>query len=81
MTAVAFVALAFFVGTFIGAAVSVARDYNAEQADADAHRDDVVRAWREGQHHGERRGYADGWLVLWLQGIPCSYTLRQKFVR
>ena len=61
MTAVAFVALAFFVGTFIGAAVSVARDYNAEQADADAHRDDVVRAWREGQHHGERKGYADGW--------------------
>ena len=61
MSAVLFVAAAFLLGLFIGALVSVARDYAVEQADEDTHRDDLVRAWREAQHYGEAKGYADGW--------------------
>jgi hypothetical protein len=61
MTAVLFVAAAFFVGLFGGALVAAARDYGIEQADSDAHRDELVRQWREGKSWGERKGYADGW--------------------
>ena len=61
MSAVLFVAAAFFLGLFLGALVSAARDYVVEQADHDAHRDELVRQWREGQTYGERKGYADGW--------------------
>ena len=61
MTAVLFVAAAFFLGLFLGALVSVARDYMDEQATDDAMRDELVRQWREGASYGEAKGYADGW--------------------
>ena len=61
MSAVLLVASSFALGLFLGALVSVARDYVVEQADDDAHRDELVRQWREGQSWGERKGYADGW--------------------
>ena len=61
MTAVLFVAAAFFLGLFLGALVSVARDYMDEQATDDALRDELVRQWREGAQYGEGKGYAEGW--------------------
>jgi len=61
MSAVLLVASSFALGLFLGALVSVARDYTVEQSDQDAHRDELVRQWREGQTYGERKGYADGW--------------------
>ncbi len=56
MTAVLFVAVAFFVGVFGGALVSAARDYALEQAEEDAYRDELVRQWREGYAHGFTTG-------------------------
>ena len=56
MTAVLFVAVAFFVGVFGGALVSAARDYGVEQAEDDAYRDELVRQWREGYAHGFTTG-------------------------
>jgi hypothetical protein len=56
MTAVLFVIAAFLVGLFGGALVSAARDYGIEQADGDAHRDELVRQWREGYAHGFTTG-------------------------
>ena len=61
MTAVLFVAASFFLGLFLGALVSVARDYMDEQATDDALRDELVRQWREGAQYGEGKGYAEGW--------------------
>jgi hypothetical protein len=65
MTAVLIVTAAFFLGLFLGALVSAARDYYDEQADSDAqrdqlvaqadndaYRDELVRQWREGYRHG-----------------------------
>jgi hypothetical protein len=56
MTAVLFVAVAFFLGLFGGALVSAARDYGVEQAEEDAYRDELVRQWREGYAHGFTTG-------------------------
>ena len=56
MTAVMFVAVAFFLGLFGGALVSAARDYGVEQAEDDAYRDELVRQWREGYAHGFTTG-------------------------
>jgi hypothetical protein len=56
MTAVLFVTAAFFVGLFLGALVSAARDYSTEQGDNDAYRDELVRQWREGYGHGWTTG-------------------------
>jgi hypothetical protein len=61
MTAVLFVTAAFFVGLFLGALVSAARDYYDEQADSDAQRDQLVAQWRQGHDYGKDLGYADGW--------------------
>ena len=61
MSAVLLVASSFALGLFLGALVSVARDYTVEQADQDAHRDELVRNWREGAAYGTAKGYADGW--------------------
>ena len=56
MTAVLFVAAAFALGLFIGALVSVARDYSTEQDANDAYRDELVKQWREGYAHGWTTG-------------------------
>jgi hypothetical protein len=56
MTAVLFVAAAFALGLFLGALVSVARDYMDEQAAQDAERDQATRLWREGYAHGWTSG-------------------------
>ena len=56
MSAVLLVASSFALGLFLGALVSVARDYAVEQADDDAHRDELVRQWREGYAHGWTSG-------------------------
>ena len=61
MTAVLFVAAAFFLGLFLGALVSVARDYMDEQAAQDAERDALVAQWRQGHDYGKEMGYRDGW--------------------
>jgi hypothetical protein len=61
MSAVLLAASSFAVGLFVGALASAARDYVAESLDDDAHRDELVRQWREGQTYGERKGYAEGW--------------------
>ena len=61
MTAVLFVAAAFAVGLFLGALVSVARDYSTEQAAQDAERDALVAQWRQGHDYGKEMGYRDGW--------------------
>ena len=56
MTAVLFVAAAFALGLFLGALVSVARDYSTEQDAHDAYRDELVKQWREGYGHGWTTG-------------------------
>jgi hypothetical protein len=56
VTAVLFVIAAFFVGLFLGALVSAARDYSTEQGDNDAYRDELVRQWRDGYGHGWTTG-------------------------
>ena len=56
MTAVLFVAAAFALGLFLGALVSVARDYMDERDQGDAYRDELVRQWREGYAHGWTTG-------------------------
>jgi hypothetical protein len=56
MTAVLFVAAAFALGLFLGALVSVARDYSTEQDANDAYRDELVKQWREGYGHGWTTG-------------------------
>ena len=61
MTAVLFVAAAFALGLFLGALVSVARDYYDEQASQDAERDALVAQWRQGHDYGKEMGYRDGW--------------------
>jgi hypothetical protein len=61
MTAVLFVAAAFALGLFLGALVSVARDYYDEQAAQDAERDELVAQWRQGHDYGKEMGYRDGW--------------------
>ena len=61
MTAVLFVAAAFALGLFLGALVSVARDYYDEQAGQDAERDALVAQWRQGHDYGKEMGYRDGW--------------------
>ena len=61
MTAVLFVAAAFALGLFLGALVSVARDYYDEQAAQDAERDALVAQWRQGHDYGKEMGYRDGW--------------------
>ena len=66
MTAVLFVAAAFLLGLFVGALVSVAREYQAEQVDVDAGAE-AARQWREGQRYGEAKGYAEGWTTGRLQ--------------
>lgn len=67
MTAVLFVAAAFTLGLFVGALVSVARDYQAGQAADDVVREELVRQWREGADYGEAKGYAEGWTTGRLQ--------------
>ena len=67
MTAVLFVAAAFALGLFVGALVSVARDYQAGQVAEDVMREELVRQWREGQQYGEAKGYAEGWTTGRLQ--------------
>ena len=61
MTAVLFVAAAFALGLFLGALVSVARDYYDEQAAQDVERDALVAQWRQGHDYGKEMGYRDGW--------------------
>jgi hypothetical protein len=65
MSAVLLVVCGFFLGLFFGVVVGsttrFAAEYHDEQADQDAHRDDLVRAWREGQTYGKREGYVKGW--------------------
>ena len=61
MTAVLFVVAAFALGLFLGALVSVARDYYDEQASQDAERDALVAQWRQGHDYGKEMGYRDGW--------------------
>ena len=56
MTAVLFVAAAFALGLFLGALVSVARDYYDERVDQDVQRDEAARLWREGYAHGWTSG-------------------------
>ena len=56
MTAVLFVVAAFVVGMATGGMVTVARDYGTEVDDQDAHRDELVRQWREGYAHGWTTG-------------------------
>jgi hypothetical protein len=56
VTAVLFVAAAFFLGLFLGALVSAARDYMDDRADQDAHRDELVQQWRQGYAHGFTTG-------------------------
>lgn len=56
MTAVLFVTAAFFLGLFLGALVSAARDYSTEQDVNDAYRDELVKQWREGYGHGWTTG-------------------------
>lgn len=67
MTAVLFVTAAFLLGLFVGALVSVAREYRADQVADDAVREELVRQWREGQVYGKREGYAEGWTTGRLQ--------------
>ena len=56
MTAVLIVIAAFFVGLFLGALVSVARDYSTEHDVNDAYRDELVKQWRDGYGHGWTTG-------------------------
>ncbi len=56
MTAVLFVAAAFALGLFLGAVVSVARDYYDERVAQDVQRDEAARLWREGYAHGWTTG-------------------------
>ena len=68
MTAVLFVAAAFALGLFLGALVSVARDYYDEQ-DVNLTEQDVndvpcpdcAPNWRQGHDYGKEMGYRDGW--------------------
>ena len=73
MTAVLFVAAAFALGLFLGALVSVARDYYDEQAGQDAERDALVAQWRHwAALPGAKGAIALGWTCSW---IPMPGTL------
>ena len=60
MSAVLFVTAAFLLGLFggvvVGSTTKVVAEYHDEQADQDAHRDELVRQWREGYAHGWTSG-------------------------
>ena len=60
MTAVLFVTAAFALGLFLGALVSVARDYYDEQA-AQSRNASAWSHWRQGHEYGKEMGYRDGW--------------------